>query len=102
MKAPLIPLSAVLENLFKDSKSVFSEIYFLFQLRQNWRHLAGEEIAGAASPVQFKNQELILALSDSASLQDIHFAREALKKKINRHFPDRKIQKIVLRVERRG
>ena len=101
MKAPLVSLSSVLENLFKKKRSPFSEIYFLFQLSQKWKQLAGEEIAKAAFPVQFKNQELILALPDSTHLQEMHFAKETLKKKINKQFPEKKIQKIILRVKQR-
>ena len=100
MKSPLIPLFSVLENLFKKKSSPFSEIYFLFQLRRDWKQLTGEEISKLATPVQFKNQELILALPDSTHLQEMHFAKETLRKKINSRFPERKIQKIVLKVNR--
>ena len=99
MKAPLVSLSSVLENLFKKKKSHFSEIYFLFQLSQKWNQLAGEEIAKFAFPAQFKNQELILTLPNSTCLQEMHFAKETLKKKINKQFPEKKIQKIILRVQ---
>lgn len=99
MKAPLVSLSYVLEKLFKKKQSPFSKIYFLFQLRQNWAQLAGEEIAKSAFPVQFKNQELILAMPDSAHLQEMHFAKETLRKKINKQFPEKKIQKIILKVK---
>lgn len=100
MKAPLVSLSSVLENLFKKRRSIFSEIYFLFQLRQNWQQLAGEEIAGFALPVQFKNQELVLALPDSTHLQEMYFVKDTLRKKINRQFPEKKIQRIILRVKK--
>ena len=81
MKAPLVSLSSVLEKLLKKKHSPLSEIYFLFQLSQNWKQLAGEEIAKFATPVQFKKQELILSLPDSTHLQEMHFAKETLKKK---------------------
>ena len=100
MKAPLTSLSSVLEGLFKKKQSPFSEIYFLFQLNQSWKQLAGEEIAKSASPVQFKNKELILALPDSTHLQEMHFAKETLRKKINKQFPEKKIQKIILRTKK--
>ena len=99
MKTPFVSLSQVLENLFKKDSSPFSEIYFLFQLRQNWTQLAGEEIAKSALPVQFKNQKLILAMPDSVHLQEMHFAKETLRKKINKQFPEKKIQKIILKVK---
>ena len=101
MKAPLVSLSSVLESLFKKQKSVFSEIYFLLQLRQSWQQLAGGEISRFAFPIQFKNQELVLALPDSTHLQEMHFAKDALREKINRQFPEKKIQRIILRVKKK-
>ena len=102
MKAPLVSLSSVLEGLFKKQKSIFSEIYFLFQLRQNWQQLVGGEISRFAFPVQFKNQELVLVLPDSTHLQEMHFAKDTLRKKINNQFPEKKIQKIILRVKNKN
>lgn len=99
MKPSLVPLSSVLEKLFKKNRSPLSEIYFLFQLGRGWKELAGEEIASFAWPVQFKNQELILAMPDSTHLQEMHFAKEPLRKKINCRFPEKKIQKIILKVK---
>lgn len=99
MKTPLVSLSHILEGLFKKKGSPFSEIYFLFQLRQNWVKLVGEEIAKSALPVQCKNQELVLTLPDSVHLQEMHFAKEMVRKKINSQFPEKKIQKISLRIK---
>ena len=101
MKSPLTSLSSVLEDLFKKKQSPFSEIYFLFQLNQNWNELAGEEIAKFASPTHFKNKELILSMPDSTYLQEMHFAKEPLRIKINTQFPERKIKKIILRVRKK-
>lgn len=100
MKNSLISLSSVLENLFKKKHSPFSEIYFLFQLTRKWKLLAGKNISKYAYPIQFKNHELVLSLPDSTHLQEMHFAKEPLRKKINKWFPDNKIQKITLRVHK--
>ena len=100
MKNPLISLSSVLEDLFKNKNSVFSEIYFLYRLNEKWCQLVGEEIAKMAVPIQFKNKELILNMSDSTYLQEMYFAKELLKKKINKNFPDKKVEKISLRVKK--
>ncbi len=99
MKKPLVSLSSVLEDFFKKNDSPFSELFFLFQLKQNWRKIAGKEISKTANPVKFRNQNLILTLPDSAHLQEMHFTREALKQKISKKFPKIKIQKIILRVK---
>ena len=90
-------MSAVVEGLFTEKSSQFLEIYFLFQLRQAWRQVAGEEISQKASPIQFKNQILFLRLPDSTHIQEMHFAKEVLKNKINQHFPDYKIKKILFK-----
>ena len=100
MKPKLTPISTVVENLFKKESSPFSEIYFLFQLHKSWKQLAGQDIAKWASPIQFKNQELSLSLPDSTHLQEMHFAKEALKNNINNRFKDKKVKKIILRVAR--
>ena len=100
MKTPLVSLSYVLEKLFKKKQSIFSEIYFLYRLHENWRQLAGESIAKTASPAQFTKNELILNMPDSTHLQEMHFAKEFLRKKINKQFPDKKVQKITLRVRK--
>ena len=97
MKSPLVSLSSVLEDMFVKKQSAFSEIYFIFQLRRQWKSLAGTEIARQAVPVGFKNQQLFLALPNASCRQEMHFAREPLRKKINKVFPERKIQKIILR-----
>ena len=92
-----LPLSEIILGLFKKKGSLFSDAYFLFRLSQQWKELAGEEISKCAEPVQFKNQALVLALPDSSHLQEIHFFKEILRKKINRRFPDKNIQKIILK-----
>lgn len=93
------PLSSVLKNLLKKSQSPLSEIYFLFQLNQTWEDLAGEEIASFASPAQFKKQDLVLVLPDSTHLQEMHFAKETLRQKINLRFSDKKVRQIILKVK---
>ncbi len=100
MKTAPVPISSVIEALFKKEKSHFSEIYFLFQLSRKWQKLAGGEIARRAVPAQFKAYKLILTLPDSTHLQEMHFVKEALRNKINKHFPDKKIQKIILKVKK--
>lgn len=100
MKKPLVSLSYVLEGLFKKKNSVFSEMYFLYQLNERWHQLAGEEISKMAIPAQFKNNELTLNMPDSTHLQEMHFAKELLRKKINKNFPERKVHKIRLIVKK--
>jgi len=94
-KKPLQALSTVIEALFTEKSSKFLELYFLFQLRQSWRKMAGEEIFQRAKPIRFKNQTLFLKLPDSTHIQEIHFVKESLKKKINSHFPEYKVEKIL-------
>ena len=100
IKGPLISLSLVIENLFVKDSSPFSEIYFLSRLNKIWKELAGEEIAKSASPAQYRNQELILTLPDATHIQEMHFAKELLRKKINKQFPKRKVQKIILKIKK--
>ena len=100
MKKPLVSVSSILENLFKKKSSHFSEIYFLFRLKQNWSQIAGNEISKIASLSQFKNNNLFLSLPDSTHLQEMHFAKEALKEKINQQFPEAKIKKLILTVKK--
>ena len=102
MKKPLVSISSVLENLFKKKSSHFSEIYFLFQLKHIWSQIVGNKISEMAVPNQFKNNNLFLSLPDSTHLQEMHFAKETLKEKINDRFPSVKIQKIILTVKNKS
>ena len=100
MKKSLVSVSSVLESLFKKKSSHFSEIYFLFQLKQLWSQIAGNEISKQAIPSQFKNNKLFLHLPDSTLLQEMHFAKETLRQKINKRFPSAKVNKIILTVKK--
>jgi len=95
----LSSISSILEEVFKKPKSPLSEGYFLCQLTQVWEELVGEEIAKVAFPVQFKNHQLTLSLPSSSHIQDMHFVKDTLRKKINQHFPDRKVYRILLKVK---
>ena len=99
MKKSLFSVSEVLEGLFKKKKSPLSSGYFICQLTRFWEEIAGEEIAKTGCPVQFQNEELTIALPSSAHLHEMHFVKEALRKKINKKFPERKIKKIILKVD---
>ena len=90
-------LSAVVEGLFTEKSSQFLEIYFLFQVRRAWAKIAGEEISQRAKPIKFKNHILFLKLPDSTHVQEIHFVKESLKNKINRHFPEYKVKKLLFK-----
>lgn len=98
MKKKLIPLRDILEELFKKNP-VFSDIYFLYCLKKSWLSLTGEEITKASYPLRFKNKELTIALPSSSHLQEMHFVKEALRKKINSSFPHIKVAKILLQVK---
>ena len=99
MKKSLVSISSVLENLFKKKSSHFSEIYFLFQLKQAWKQIVGNKISELAIPNHFKNNNLFLNLPDSTHLQEMQFAKETLKEKINDRFPSAKVHKITLTVK---
>ncbi|MCY4320797.1 MAG: DUF721 domain-containing protein [Bdellovibrionaceae bacterium] len=102
MKKSLVSISSVLEDLFKKKSSHFSEIYFLLQLKQIWNQIVGNQISKWAIPSQFKNKNLYLNLPDSTHLQEMHFAKETLKDKINSRFPSVKINKIILTVKNKS
>ena len=98
MKKRLIPLRNIVEELFKKNPA-FSDIYFLYCLKKSWPTLTGEEITKVGRPLCFKNQELTIALPSSSHLQEMHFIKETLRKKINHFFPHIKVAKIRLQVK---
>lgn len=98
MKKKLIPLRDILEDLFKKN-TAFSDIYFLYCLKKSWLSLTGEEITKVSCPIRFKNKELTIALPSSSHLQEMHFIKETLKRKINHSFPHIKVAKILLQVQ---
>ena len=95
----LLSLKEILTGpLFKEG-SVFAEIYFLRELQKRWPELAGAAIAETGRPVRFENRTLTVALESSSSLHEMHFVKEALRKKLNRLFPHIQTAKIRLRTE---
>lgn len=98
MKKELQPLSSILEEVFKKKASPLSEGYFLSQLNYTWNDLAGCEIAKIALPIAFKNHRLTLSLPSSSHIQDMHFVKEILRKKINQAFPDKQVRRIQFQI----
>ena len=92
-------VTGLLEELFKKKDSPLSEGYFLCQLIRVWKQLAGSSFADVAKPIQFSRHELTLALPSSAHIQEIQFAKETLRKKINEHFPNQKVNRIKLKIK---
>lgn len=100
MKRQLKPISSILEEIFKRKKSPLAEGYFLCQLNQAWPQLAGNEISKIAQPIAFKNHQLIISLPSSSHIQDMHFVKETLRAKINKHFPDKKVNRIQFQIRK--
>ena len=93
----LLSLKEILSALLRKEGSVFAEIHFLKELQRRWPELAGAAIAETGRPVSFKNRTLTIALESSSSLHEMHFVKEALRKKLNRLFPHIQTAKIRLR-----
>ena len=100
-KRRLVSVADILEEVFKDRKSVLSDGYFLCQLVCFWREIAGESIAKTGRPVKAAKGELTVSLPSSCHLQEMQFIKEDLLKEINRRFPERKIRRIRLKVQER-
>ena len=96
MKKKLVPLSSVIETVFTQSSSSFLEISFLFQLRNSWEKIVGKSFYHKSWPIRFKNKELLISLTDSTYVQEMHFVKDTLRKKINQQFPIYKVKKINL------
>ena len=101
-KHRLVSVSDILEEVFKDKKSVLSDGYFLCRLVCFWREIAGESIAKSGHPVKVTKTELTVSLPSSCHLQEMQFIKEDLLKEINRRFPDRKIRRIRLKVQEKN
>ena len=98
MKSSLVPLSSVLEELFKK-KTNLGNIYLLLQIKRKWKNLMGGEISKSAVPVKLKNQQLFLSVPDSSHIQEMQFIKEDIKEKLNESFPEMKIKKINLKIQ---
>ena len=97
-KRPILPAGAVLELLFKKRGGPLSEGYFLSQLNNEWKELAGEAIAQTGRPIRFKRGLLVIALPSSSHIQEMRFVSEPLRQKINRRFPEKNIRKITFQL----
>ena len=98
-KRSLISASDILEDIFKNKRSVLSDGYFLCQLVSFWKDIAGESIAKAGQPVKVSKQELTISLPSSSHLQEMQFIKKELRRKINQQFPHRKIKRIRLKIQ---
>lgn len=98
-KHRLTSAADILEDIFKNKRSVLSDGYFLCQLVSFWKDIAGESIAKAGQPVKVTKQELTISLPSSCHLQEVQFVKEDLRKKINQLFPHKRIKRIRLKIQ---
>ena len=98
-KRRLTPVSEALKDIFQNPSSSLSGGYFLCRLIYSWKDIAGESIAKAGRPVQFKKHELTIAVPSSCHLQELQFVKEPLRQKINLRFPDREVKSIRLKIQ---
>jgi len=90
------PLEKILEKFFREQgqEQSFKEIK-VFQI---WRQAVGEEISKNAIPISVNQGRLLVAVRNSIWLNELGFARQKLKSKLNRALGKNIIKEISFRI----
>jgi predicted nucleic acid-binding Zn ribbon protein len=69
---------------------------FIFE---NWKSIAGEEIAKQAEPFKMDGKKLWINAENSVILSELTYKKKFLKDRINRLFKEEKVRDIIIRIK---
>jgi predicted nucleic acid-binding Zn ribbon protein len=95
-KDPLVPLKDIISNIFAESKLPFNPNDAL--IWKIWDEAVGPAIAKNARPQWIKNGRLRVGVSDPIWLQELEFAGETIKEKLNGRLGREAVEKIEFRL----
>jgi predicted nucleic acid-binding Zn ribbon protein len=70
------------------------------RLVKEWRGIVGDLVASKSSPLEIRDETLVIEVGDNAWMQEIRFHQKRIIEKINERFPELGIKEIRLRMER--
>jgi predicted nucleic acid-binding Zn ribbon protein len=95
-KKTLVPLKDVLSSIFSDSKLPFNPDDA--RIWKEWEGAVGAAIAKNAQPEWIKNGKLRVKVSDPIWLQELGYAEESIKEKLNQRLGRRAVDRIEFRL----
>ena len=96
-KKSLVPLKDVLSSLLSDSKLPFNPDDA--RIWKEWESAVGAAIAKNAQPEWIKNGKLRVKVSDPIWLQELGYAEESIKEKLNQRLGRRAVDRIEFRLK---
>ncbi|MBW1765785.1 MAG: DUF721 domain-containing protein [Deltaproteobacteria bacterium] len=95
-KDTLTPIKDIITNLFGDSGLPFNlDDAHIWEV---WDEIVGNRIASNAQPSWIKNGRLRVKVQDPIWLQELKFAEEDIKEKLNRKLGRKAVDKIEFRL----
>lgn len=95
-------IADVLQTLFQNGKSPLSAGFTRWRLEREWKHVVGEELAGACIPVGFQNGTLWLWVSHPGHTQNLRFFEEKIVEKVNHFLGHKYAHRIGFTLDRKG
>lgn len=97
------PGSDVLQSLFENGKSSFSDQFLRWKLWAQWPYIVGEQVSQHCEPVSLQFGNLQIWVSSSTWMQQLTFIKGDILKRIHQKYPHlTSIQRITLTLDRRS
>jgi len=96
-KESLVPLKDVISSLFSDAKLPFNPDDA--RIWEEWKETVGAAIAKNAQPLWIKDGKLRVKVTDPIWLQELGYAEETIREKLNRKMGRRAVERIEFRLD---
>lgn len=68
-------------------------------LQDVWNHIVGPDLAANSRPGNVRGGSLFVAVRDSLSMQELHFRKAEILRKLQSQLPDQKLKELKFRIE---
>lgn len=93
--------SSVLQSILSNVQSPLADQFIRWKLYRYWNDIVGESIANQAVPVEVHRDRLLIYVSSSTVMHEMHFMANALAQKVNAYLGYPKIKSVKFTVESR-
>jgi hypothetical protein len=101
-KSHLKSSSDVLEALLGGGNPALSHQFTCFKLSRSWSEVVGASMAKNTLPVSYDKGTLVIWVSDSTWMQELSFAIDQIKEKINAHIGRAWVYNVRFTLEKKG
>jgi predicted nucleic acid-binding Zn ribbon protein len=99
-KSKPISASDVVQSLFENGQSPLSDQFTRWRLWRKWEEVVGKTLAPHTEPVGYHKGTLYLWVKSAAWMQQLSFASEPLRDRINAHLGRKWIYRIRFTLDR--